>query len=85
MKQIKCDGMILVHDKTLIPACEGEIVKSFRGEVMILTGGRSPHKQGSTGFVWVEGDREFSASQFQFYPSVFDLVWVPESETKGVK
>jgi len=47
----------------------GEQLKSFRGEVMTITGGRPPLHQGSTGRVWTEDGREY-------FPGVFDLKWV---------
>jgi len=67
--------MILVSEKTLKPACIGQKVKSFRGEYAILEGGRAPHKEGSTGKVWVK--EAGSSSQREYYPSVYGLAWIP--------
>lgn len=67
--------MILVSEKTLKPACIGQRVKSFRGEYATLEGGRAPHKEGSTGKVWVK--EAGSTSQREYYPSVYGLAWIP--------
>ena len=48
---------------------EGETVRSYRGEDCVLTGGRAPHKPGSTGKVWTSDNGEY-------YPGVFGLRWV---------
>ena len=48
---------------------EGEAVRSFRGEPAVITGGRPPHKAGSTGKVWTEEGGEY-------YPGVFKLRWI---------
>lgn len=53
-------------------ACEGESVKSSRGEDYVLTGGRAPHKESSEGKVWVGKSGEF-------YPSVFGLKWIAKA------
>lgn len=46
-----------------------ESVTSFRGEREVITGGRAPHKPGSTGRVWTNSGGEY-------YPSVFCLEWI---------
>jgi len=52
----------------------GDIVETFRGERGTVTGGTSPHKQGSTGRVYVEMENGGWASEF--FPSVIDAKWV---------
>ena len=65
--------VMLVFEKTLKPVCIGQKVKDFRGDYAVVTGGRAPHKPSSEGKVWV---RE-GTSESEYYPSVFDLKWVP--------
>ena len=61
---------LLVHeDASTQGVYEGEAVRSYRGEDCVLTGGRAPHKPGSTGKVWTSDGGEY-------YPSVFGLRWV---------
>ncbi len=43
---------------------------SFRGTEMTVTGGRPPHKEGSTGKIHTD--------KGEFYPGVCDLTWVPK-------
>lgn len=61
--------LLLREDGTERGLHKGEAVRSFRGEHAVITGGRAPHKPGSTGKVWTEGGGEY-------YPSVFGLRWV---------
>jgi hypothetical protein len=61
--------LLLHEDGNERGAYEGETVRCFRGEDAVLTGGRPPHKPGSTGKVWTEAGGEY-------YPSVFGLRWV---------
>jgi hypothetical protein len=61
---------VLVHESGR-PAQKGEEVTSFRGEKMIITGGRPPHHSGSTGRIWVKENN----SDREYYPSVCDLRW----------
>lgn len=61
--------LLLREDGTERGLHKGEAVRSFRGEPAVITGGRPPHKAGSTGKVWTEEGGEF-------YPGVFGLRWV---------
>lgn len=79
MKQlIERDGWTLVHAGTLLPACTGDSVTSFRGESAELRGGHPPRHAASTGRVWVreDGDR-LAGADFarEYFPSVFGLEW----------
>ena len=79
MKQlIERDGWTLVHEGTMLPACTGDSVTSFRGERAELRGGHPPRHAASTGRVWVfeDGDRERGADYArEYFPSVFGLEW----------
>ena len=52
---------------------KGVTALDFRGDSDVITGGRAPHKPGSTGKVWTADGREY-------YPSVFDMKWVLTTE-----
>lgn len=67
MKAIKHDGYALVT-KDGQPVNQGSVHTDFRGNSAIITGGRSPHKPSSSGFV-------HTAAGGEFYPNVFDLRW----------
>ncbi len=58
----------ILKDKTDQPVASGQTVTSFRGDKAIVTGGRPPLTEESTGRVVVAG--------VEYYPSVFDLKWV---------
>ena len=73
MKEIKHDNWALVHQGSGRPVTEGEVVLDFRGDADTVTGGRPPHKQSSSGFVWTDAGAEF-------YPSVFGLQWVEKKD-----
>lgn len=51
----------------------GDFVTTVRGKEVKIVGGRPPKHWGSTGHVWTETNNEF-------YPGVFNLAWVRESE-----
>lgn len=55
-------------DKKNQPVALSQEVKSFRGEVAKVLGGKPPPQDGSTGKVWTTAG--------EFYPSVYDLRWV---------
>lgn len=57
-----------LKDKADQPVVSGQTVTSFRGDKAIVTGGRPPLTEVSTGRVIVAGG--------EYYPSVFDLKWV---------
>lgn len=46
--------------------------KTFRGEDIAITGGRPPHKPGSTGRVFHKNIGG------EYFPSVVDLEWIEE-------
>lgn len=73
MNAITKDGWALLHKGQ--PVHEGAKLACSRGEVYEVTGGRPPHKPGSTGRVWVRGVEKGACSQ-EFFPSVVDCVWV---------
>ena len=55
-------------------AVEGAEYLTFRGEKVILTGGRPPHKEGSSGKVYLQE----GTSTREYYPSVINLKWVSQ-------
>jgi len=64
----------------------GFVALSHRGERWVITGGRAPHKESSSGRVYAT---PYPASpdvsdvhESQFFPGVFDLVWVPTENKK---
>ena len=65
----------------------GHIATSFRGEKYILTDGRAPHKASSSGRVCVcpyGADPKNPSNISEYFPAVFDLVWVPVNEPQRV-
>jgi hypothetical protein len=65
-KAVEGDGWELVtHFGT--PVFEGEEHLTFRGDPLTITGGRPPHKAGSTGRVHTNGG--------EFFPSVMNMEW----------
>lgn len=62
---------------------QGFVALSHRGERWVITGGRAPHKESSSGRVYAT---PYPASpdvhESQFFPGVFDLVWVPTESKK---
>lgn len=67
--------MRLVHETTGEDAKPGDTVISFRNEEAILIAGRPPHRPGSTGRVYVRWADDETATEAEFYPSVFGLAW----------
>jgi hypothetical protein len=57
----------LVHEHNGTPVFLGDNIEARRGSA-VCTGGRAPHKPGSSGKVWTEDGGEF-------FPHVFDLKW----------
>lgn len=74
MNAITKDGWALLHKGQ--PVLEGAEITCSRGEVYRITGGRPPHKLGSTGRVWVHGAGEGERATREYFPSVVDCVWV---------
>lgn len=66
-KAIKAKGWELIHESTGNPVREGEIIPDFRGDTLTVSGGKPPHKQGSTGRIYTD--------QGQFFPGVCNLKW----------
>lgn len=69
------NGMTLVVSATKAAVRRGDKLTTFRGEPVVITGGRSPDHPGSTGRVWCvspgrerDGDREY-------FPGVVDCEW----------
>lgn len=73
------------------PAAKGQEVKTFNGRRCLLTGWREPHKESSSGRVFIkgigEGARSYSA---EFFPSVIggefkkDVVKVTKDEAREI-
>ena len=66
---------------------QGFVALSFRGERWVITGGRAPHKESSSGRVYAKlyapASPDISdAHEHEFFPGVFDLVWVPSTPAK---
>ena len=66
--------MKLVNQNTGAPIKTGDIVRDFRGTRWILEGGRPPHKESSSGFVWLRSTDERRLSR-EFYPFVIGAKW----------
>lgn len=56
------------------PVITGNAYADFRGDTAIITGGKPPHKPGSTGFVHTAAGREL-------YAHMYDMKWVQLEET----
>jgi hypothetical protein len=73
MNQIKgvgYDGKVwlLIDEVTQVSVKRGETRESFRGVKSRVTGGRPPHKAGSTG-------RITTRDEGSYYPSVYGCEW----------
>ena len=64
-----CREWVLIDKESNEPVLKNAKAASVRGEVHTITGGRAPHKPGSTGKVWTSDNAEY-------YPGVFDMKWV---------
>lgn len=63
----------------------GHIATSFRGEKYIVVNGTAPHKASSSGRVCVcpyGADPKDPRNTAEYFPAVFDLVWVPVNEQR---
>ena len=65
----------------------GFVALSHRGERWVITGGSAPHKESSSGRVYATLYAPASPDvsdvhESQFFPGVFDLVWVPTEHKK---
>lgn len=65
----------LVDKATNEPMSPYTPVLDFRNDEFILIGGSPPHKEGSTGRVYVRHPDDDCHQSWEFYPSVFNLVW----------
>lgn len=70
--------MILVHEKTEVPAKVGDKLTSFRGEPVTLVDWCEPRTSNSTGRVTVNEDSGQRAGSY--YPSVYGLKFVEEQQ-----
>lgn len=74
-------------DEWVLVAADGaevsvnEVVETFRGEEVMLTGGRPPHKPSSSGRIYVE-DLKYGYES-EFFPSVCNLKWIRREEYDG--
>jgi len=60
---------------------QGFVALSHRGERWRIVGGRAPHKESSSGKVWAM-PYPGGYPESEFFPGVFDLVWVPSTPAK---
>jgi len=60
---------------------QGFVALSHRGERWVITGGRAPHKESSSGKVYAT-PFPGGYAESEFFPGVFDLVWVPATPAK---
>lgn len=74
------EAMTLVDEQTLTPIREGDIRTTRGDEQHRVTGGRAPHKPGSSGKVWTalvsDGDGKWTS---EFYPAVIGAKWMHDS------
>ena len=76
--RIEKKGWALVYKYTGAIVVHNELIRDFRGEAWIVTGGNPPHHSASTGKIWAtqlggEGTREL-------FPQVFELEWLNTME-----
>lgn len=74
MTRIAHNNWVLVH-KDGKAVHIGDEVRDFRNDIAHIQGGRPPHHAGSTGRVWTTDNSR------EFFPSVYGLDWVEETET----
>jgi hypothetical protein len=67
---MKQDNWTLVHTSTNTPAVVGETITNFRGEQRVLSGGRPPQHDASSGRVWL------AHPNGEYFPNVFDMKWI---------
>ena len=63
-------GWALLHKGTLAQVCEGDVIDGKR-----ITGGREPHKSGSSGFVWLDPETPSRNGSTELYAHTFGLQW----------
>lgn len=69
------EGNWTLVDKTGKPMKRAAYITDFRGDRFILLGGTPPHKPSSSGRVLVKFYDDDCPQQWEFFPSVFNLVW----------
>ena len=65
----------LVHIKTGEPVAVGAAANLRNEPGWTISGGRAPHKPGSTGRVWVQDPR--TSAEREYFPGVVDAQWMP--------
>ena len=71
--------MKLVYELTNQPVQIGDVVKTFRGDSVIVMGIVTPHKPSSTGRVYVIPHDGSGCGQ-EFFPSVINAVWTGRTD-----
>ena len=71
--------MQLVYELTHEPVRIGDVVKTFRGDSVVVAGIVEPHKPSSTGRVYVKPHDGTGCGQ-EFFPSVINAVWVGRTD-----
>lgn len=80
------EAMTLVLEDDGQPVEAGMILTSGRGERYRVTGGRAPHKPGSTGKVWCQGvDQAGDNSTIEFYPGVVKAMWMTDAALAAIQ
>ena len=64
--------MRLIYENNGRQVKEGDVVKTFRGDMCKIVRMVQPHKSSSTGLVYVEQNKFVSG----FYPEVVGAVWI---------
>lgn len=77
----KTDEWVLIDMDDLLEVSVNEIVETFRGEEVMLTGGRPPHKPSSSGRIYVDHVNQGYSSEF--FPSVCNLKWIRREAYDG--
>ncbi len=67
------DKMVLVEDITQKPILKGNLMKDFRGDLIIVNGGDAPHKPASSGRI--------QTNRGEFYPSIINAEWIYVANT----
>ena len=65
----------LVNVKTGAPVTKGDVATLRDQPGWVISGGRAPHKPGSTGRVWVQDPR--TSAEQEYFPGVVDTQWMP--------
>ena len=76
--RIEKKGWALVYKATGERVVHNELIRDFRGEAWIVTGGNPPQHSASTGKVWAT--KLESDWNRELYPQVFELQWLNTME-----